>query len=137
MNLRRLIVCGLLLAGAAVSAEEPARRGPLSPTEEATAFRLADEQLTVELVAAANRQPGGNRLGRRRANVRRRDERLFDGPRLSPAPNAGSYTIFRPRQAWPCQPGKWTLDDQQASRFVRVQPAARPRLAPPLAGVSC
>jgi hypothetical protein len=52
MNLRTLIVRCLLLAGAAASAEEPARRGPLSPADEAAAFRFADEQLTVEPVAA-------------------------------------------------------------------------------------
>jgi putative membrane-bound dehydrogenase-like protein len=52
MNLKHLIVCCLLFAGAAASAKEPAARGPLSPAEEAATFRLADEQLTVELVAA-------------------------------------------------------------------------------------
>lgn len=52
MNLSRTTVWVLLLAGQVAKADEPPRRGPLSPADEGATFRLADERLTVELAAA-------------------------------------------------------------------------------------
>lgn len=52
MNLSRSTFFVLLLAGLVANADEPPQRGPLSPADEAATFRLADERLTVELVAA-------------------------------------------------------------------------------------
>ncbi|HEV3339147.1 MAG TPA: PVC-type heme-binding CxxCH protein [Pirellulales bacterium] len=52
MTRSTLTFWSLVLAGLAASADEPASRGPLSPAGEAATFRLADTELTVELVAA-------------------------------------------------------------------------------------
>ena len=60
----------------------PRSRLPEPPARRAGRLRLADPALTIELVAAEPRggQPGRDRLGRGRAALRRRDDRLSGRP---------------------------------------------------------